>query len=114
LLNLFPEIVLSVYGQNEKFIEEAIPVVRIVSVALLLMSFSTVWLNAVSGTGNTKVNLLIEAVTIVVYCLYVYVILVYLFLPITWGWVSEIVYWISMFSMGYWYMKSGRWKGKEI
>jgi multidrug resistance protein, MATE family len=114
LLNLAPEIILSVYGQSQDFITEAIPVVRIVSVALLLMSFSTVWLNAVSGTGNTVVNLSIEAVTIVLYCVYVYVVLVHLFLPITWGWVSEIVYWISMFSMAFWYMRSGRWKGKVI
>jgi Na+-driven multidrug efflux pump len=114
LLNIAPEVILSVYGQSEEFITEAIPVVRIVSVALLLMSFSTVWLNAVTGTGNTVVNLTIESVTIVLYCLYVYVVLVKFFLPITWGWASEIVYWISMFSMAFWYMKSGKWKGKII
>lgn len=113
-LNIFPEQVLAVYNQNESFTTEAIPVVRIVSFALLLMSFSTIWLNAVSGTGNTKVNLIIEAITILLYCLYVYVVVDYLFLPITLGWLSEIVYWTSMFSMGYWYMKSGRWKGKVI
>ncbi len=114
LLNLAPGIILSVFGQNESFTSEAIPVVRVISVALLLMSFSTVWLNAVTGTGNTVVNLTIEAITIVLYCVYVYVILVYFFLPITWGWASEIVYWTSMFSMAYWYVKSGRWKGKVI
>jgi Na+-driven multidrug efflux pump len=113
-LNLAPQIVLSVYGQSESFIVDAIPVVRVVSVALLLMSFSTVWLNAVTGSGNTVVNLTIETITIVLYCVYVYVVLVWLFLPITWGWASEIVYWVSMFSMAYWYMKSGRWKGKVI
>jgi len=114
LINLAPEIVLSVYGQTKSFIDEAVPVVRVVSIALLLMSFSTVWLNAVTGTGNTVVNLTIETITIVVYCIYVYVVLVHLYLPITWGWGSEIVYWISMFSMAFWYMKSGRWKGKVI
>ena len=114
LLNLAPGIILSVFGQNESFTSEAIPVVRVISVALLLMSFSTVWLSAVTGTGNTVVNLTIEAITIVLYCVYVYVILVYFFLPITWGWASEIVYWTSMFSMAYWYVKSGRWKGKVI
>jgi MATE family multidrug resistance protein len=35
-------------------------------------------------------------------------------MPITWGWASEWVYWISMFSMAYFYMKSGKWKGKQI
>jgi len=114
LLNLFPRVFLSFYGQGEAFIEYAIPSLRIVSVALLMMSFATVWLNCVTGTGNTVVNLTIESITIVIYSIYVYVILEYLNLPITWGWGSEWVYWISMFSMAYFYLKSGRWKTKVI
>ena len=114
VLNLVPEIFLSFYGQGEEFISEAIPVVRIVSLALMMMSIGTIWLNAVTGTGNSQVNLLIEFITITIYSAYVYVVLEYWNLPITWGWVSEWVYWISMFSMAYVYMKSGRWKGKQI
>jgi Na+-driven multidrug efflux pump len=114
ILNLFPEWFLSFYGQGDEFIREAIPVVRVVSLALLFMSFATVWLNAVTGTGNTVVNLTIEAITIVLYSVYCYVVLEYLNLPITWGWASEWVYWISMFSMAYIYLRSGKWKNKKI
>ncbi len=114
LLSIGPSWFLSFYGQGDDFIREAIPVVRVVSIALLLMSFGTIWLNAVTGTGNTRVNLIIEAITIVIYCVYVYVVLEYWNLPITWGWGSEWVYWISMFSMAFIYMRSGRWKGKYI
>lgn len=110
VLNLKPQWFLSFYGQGESFIAEAIPVVRVVAVALLLMAVSTVWLNAVTGTGKTKVNLGIELITIVVYSVYVYVVLEYYQLPITWGWASEWVYWISMFTMAFFYMNSGRWK----
>ncbi|HQQ95699.1 MAG TPA: MATE family efflux transporter [Cyclobacteriaceae bacterium] len=114
LLNLFPTVFLSFYGQGPEFIEEAIPVMQVVTSALLMMSFGVVWLNAVTGTGNTTVNLLIELVTIILYIIYVYVVLEYYFLPITWGWGSEWVYWLSMFSMAFLYMRSGRWKGKVI
>ncbi len=114
LLNIFPSIFLSFFGQGDEFISEAIPVVRIVSLALIMMSFGVVWLNAVTGSGNTGVNLIIELITITLYCVYVFVVLEYLNLPITWGWVSEWVYWMSMFTMAYFYMKSGRWKGKQI
>jgi multidrug resistance protein, MATE family len=109
-----PEWFLSFYGQGDDFIQEGIPVVYVVSIALLMMSFSTVWLNAVTGTGNTVVNLLIESVTIVIYSLYVYFVLEYWKMPITWGWASEWVYWICMFTLAFAYMKSGRWKGKAI
>ncbi len=114
LLNVFPRLFLSFYGQDELFIAEALPVLRIVSAALLMMAFSVVWLNAVTGTGNTLVNLAIEMITILLYSLYVYITLEYLNLPITWGWVSEWVYWLSMFSMAFFYLRSGRWKNKVI
>jgi putative MATE family efflux protein len=114
LLNFWPEWFLSFYGQEEAFIRDAIPVVRVVSIALLMMSFGPVWLNAVTGTGNTTVNLWIEMITLFIYVIYVYVVLEYYGMPITWGWASEWVYWLSMFSMAYLYMKSGRWRGKTM
>jgi putative MATE family efflux protein len=113
-LNIVPEFFLSFYSQGDEFIAEAIPIVRIVSVALLMMSFGTIWLNAVTGTGNSRVNLMIELITIVIYVIYVYLILEYWDLSIGWGWGSEWVYWISMFSMAFAYMKSGKWRDKVI
>jgi multidrug resistance protein, MATE family len=114
IINLMPEFFLSFYGQGDAFIQEAIPIVRIVSLALMMMSFGTIWLNAVTGTGNSRINLLIELITITLYCAYVFVVLEYLNLSIAWGWASEWVYWLSMFSMAYGYMRSGKWKGKVI
>lgn len=114
ILLLAPEWFLSFYGRGDDFISYAIPVVRVVAVALLMMAYSTVWLNAVTGTGNTRVNLLIEAFTLVIYCVYVYVVLEYYHLPITWGWFSECVYWFFMFLLSWWYLRSGKWRGKQI
>jgi putative MATE family efflux protein len=113
-LNMWPEWFLSFYSQGPDFISHGIPVVRIVSVAILMMSVGTVWLNAVTGTGNTLVNLRIEFVTLIIYTLYTFLVLEYWNMPITWGWGSEWVYWISMFSMAFAYMRSGKWKGKKI
>jgi MATE family multidrug resistance protein len=114
ILNLVPEFFLSIFSQGDEFIAEAVPIVRIVSVALLMMSVGTIWLNAVTGTGNTRVNLMIELVTIVIYCLYVFLVLEHWNLSIGWGWGSEWVYWISMFTMAFFYMRSGKWKDKKI
>lgn len=114
LLNLFPHLFLSIYGQSSLFTEHAIPVVRVVSIAMILMSVSVVLLNAVTGTGNSRVTLLIEACTIVFYCMYVYLVLDKYFLSITIGWMSEWIYWISIFIPSYLYLKSGRWKKKNI
>jgi MATE family multidrug resistance protein len=114
LLNLFPQAFLSVYGQDAAFTDAAIPVLRVVSVALIMMSFSVIWLNAVTGTGNTRINLWIEAITIFFYSIYVYLVLEHWHGSLIVGWMSEWLYWGCMFSMSYFYMQSGRWKGKVI
>lgn len=114
LINLFPQIFLSLYGRDAGFIAEAIPVLRMVSVGLLLMSIATVWLNAVTGTANTRINLEIEIVAILLYCIYIYLVLHVWKMPLVWGWASELLYWSILFSLSYLYLRSGRWKSKVI
>lgn len=114
LLNCFPGLFLSVYGQDPAFTLAAIPVIRIVSSALILMSFSTIWLNAVTGTGNTRVNLLIELITIFFYCSYVYLTLERWNMSLVVGWMSEWIYWLSLFVMSFAYIRSGLWRGKVV
>jgi len=114
LLNIFPQAFLAVFGQGNEFAEAALPVLRVVSVALVMMSFSTIWLNAVTGTGNTDVNLAIEIITIIFYCVYVYFVLGYFNLSILYGWMSEYVYWMTTFCFAFFYIRSGRWKKKVI
>ena len=114
LLNLFPGFFLSVYGQGGAFVEDGIPVLRVVSFVMIMQPASTIWLNAVVGTGNSRKNLYTEAVAIVVYTAYVWLVLEVFHLSVTIGWMSEWVYWICMFVPSFLYMKSGRWKGKVI
>ena len=113
-LILFPGFFLSQVQELPAFIEQGVPVLRVVAVAMVMMSFSTISLNAVTGTGNTRTNLLIEAITIIAYSIYIYMVLEYFFLSLTIGWMSEWLYWALTFTMSYIYLKSGRWKGKVI
>lgn len=114
ILNLFPHAFLSIYGQGEDFITAGIPVLRVVSLALVLMSVSVVWMNAVTGSGNSSMNLATEFVAIIFYCIYVYTILEKFQLPITWGWGSEWIYWTTILIPSFWYMQSGKWKKIKI
>ncbi len=114
LLNIFPQAFLSLFGQDQTFTVEALPVLRVVTLALLLMSLSTVMLNTVTASGNTRITFSIEAMSIIMYSAYVYVVSEYYFLPITYGWMSEWLYWICLFTPSFWYVRSGRWKDKKI
>jgi Na+-driven multidrug efflux pump len=81
-----------------------------VSLGMLCMSIGTVWLNAVTGTGRTKVNLSIEIVAIIIYIIYIYYVMVRWRLSLTITWSNELVYWTSIFILAFWYIKSGKWK----
>jgi Na+-driven multidrug efflux pump len=113
-INIFPHLILSIYSQGNDFISAAIPVMRIVSVATLGMSVATIWLNSVTGTGNTKINLTIEIFSISLYIIYIYIVLEKLKLPISFGWMSEWLYWLCIGIPAYLYIKSGKWKNKKI
>lgn len=114
LLNIFAAEFLQIYGQGNEFVQAAIPVMRVVTVGLVLMSFANVWLNAIAGTGNPKVNLAFEVLAIAVYSIYVFYVLKVYRLPIVIGWMSEWVYWSILFVTSFGYMLSNRWKGKVI
>ena len=112
LINLFPQLFLLVYDQHPDFIIEAVPVIRMVSVGILCMSVATVWLNAVTGTGNSKMNLCIEIVAIIIYCSYIYLVINVWQLSLVWAWSSELLYWGILLILSFLYMKSGKWKKK--
>jgi MATE family multidrug resistance protein len=114
IINIAPAFLLRIYGRDAGFIAEAIPVIRVVTMALLMMTVGTVWLNAVTGTGNTKINLVIEIITILLYSIYIYFVLHVWKLSLVWAWSSELIYWTTLFTLSYAYLKSGKWKGKVI
>lgn len=114
LINIFPHLFISIFGRGDAFMDEAIPVIRMVSIGILCMSIATVWLNAVTGTGNTKVNLAIEIVAIILYTIYIYLVLKVWDLGLIWAWASELLYWAVLFILSYLYLRSGKWKKKVI
>jgi len=113
-LNLFPNVFLVVFGQDNAFSEQATPVIRVVSVALLIMSLGTVWLNSVTGTGNSRITFAIEAVAIILYCLYVYMVMEKMHSSIVIGWMSEWLYWTTLFSLSFFYIRSRKWEKKVL
>ncbi|MDB5199132.1 MAG: family efflux transporter [Chitinophagaceae bacterium] len=114
ILNLFPQHFLKWFGQDAAFIHDAVPVIRIVSLGMLMMSIAVIWLNAVTGTGKTKMNLLIELIAIICYLIYIYLVMIKFKLSLEWAWANELIYWMAIFAIAFWYIKSGRWKQKIV
>lgn len=114
LLLLFSHSFLAIYGTSDSLIALATPSLRVIVVGTVMMGISTVLFNGVLGTGNTRVNLLIEVTCVSCYLVYCYIVIERLRLPLVWAWVSEFVYWGSLFIASYLYLRTGRWKGKAI
>lgn len=114
LLTVFPDQFLSIYGQTDAFMKAAVPVMRVVAFAMVLMSVATVWLNAVIGTGNSRITFMIEVLAIVVYCIYVFLVLEVYQLSILWGWMSELIYWSIIFIFSYRYIRRNKWQKLSI
>jgi MATE family multidrug resistance protein len=113
ILNIFPYHFLGLFRQNNFFVEAALPVVRVVSLGMIMMSIAAVWLNAVTGTGKTKMNLVIEIAAIVFYLLYTFIIVKKLKLSLAIVWSNELVYWLLIFSVSFWFIKKGLWRGNR-
>ncbi|RYZ23373.1 MAG: MATE family efflux transporter [Chitinophagaceae bacterium] len=109
-LFFFPHAYLSIYGRGAAFVDAGAPVVRVVASALMLMSMATIWLQAVTGTGNSRVTFLIELAAIFGYVIYVFLVLEHWKLSLVWAWGSEFLYWTIILILSVWYIRSGKWE----
>ena len=113
IINIFPNAFFGLFGQGNLFVQEAIPVLRMVTAGLLIMSVGNIWLNGVTGTGKTKVNLAIEIIAISIYLIYTWIVMKVHYTTLAMAWSNELVYWTSILIMAFWYIKSGKWKSKK-
>ena len=112
LLNIFPGAFFNLFGRDQGFVQQGIPVIRMVSLGMIFMSIANIWLNGVTGTGRTTVNLGIEIIAISFYLLYTLYFMKVHYISLAMAWSNEFVYWTIIFLMSFLYLKSGRWKTK--
>ncbi len=110
ILNSMPETFFAMFEQSASFANEGLPVIRTVSVGMLLMSLSVVWLNGVTGTGYTTINLLIEIAAIAIYLAYTWFFMKYQYAGLAMAWSNEVVYWLVILIPSLLFMRYGKWK----
>jgi Na+-driven multidrug efflux pump len=114
ILLVFSQEFLSIYSNDLSLVSFASPSLRVIVAATLIMSISTVVFNGVVGTGNTLVNLTMEIGCVGAYLVYCYFIIYVWRSPLYLCWGSEFIYWTTLLTASVIYLKSGRWKGKDI
>ncbi|HEY9262549.1 MATE family efflux transporter [Chitinophaga sp.] len=114
LVNLFPYTLLHIYTSNADLITAAIPSIRIITLSTILMAVAAVVMSGVIGTGNTRMNLITEIAAVIGYLLYCDIVIERMHSQLQWAWGADFIYWTIIFGMSFWYLRSGKWKGKEI
>jgi len=110
----FPELFIRIYTNDWSLIADTVPVIRVVSGAMIFCAVSSIIFNALLGTGNTRTALAIDLASMVFYVLFIWYTAIYNPQTTAVVWLSELVYWIPIGIAGYWYMLKGNWRKKEI
>ncbi len=113
-LNIHPGFFFKLFGQDEAFVSAGIPVIRMVSVGIIINSLANVWLNAVTGTGKTRVSFLFEWISISLYMGYTLYFMKVNYISLAMAWSNEFIYWSATLIMAVWYMRSKRWETNSI
>jgi Na+-driven multidrug efflux pump len=106
---LFPRFVLGIYSNKADVIEGAVASLRMVSIAAIVYAIGGVMFNAVSGTGATRISLVIELCTLSAYITYTIVTGWLSHVPLHIFWAAEIVYMSAMLIGSLLYLRSGKW-----
>ena len=117
LMNVFfPEAVLSLAVENNAhgLIQDSVPTMYVISLALLAFGLAITVYSGVTGSGNTRTALGIETITILMYLVIAYTLGVVLKASVEVIWLTEPAYFILMGLFSLIYMRSGKWKGKKI
>ena len=111
---LFPQAVARIYTDIPAVIAASVPALIVMSTSYLLNVGGQVFFLAVSGTGSTRTAFKLELIALAVYMVYCTVIVEWLRLDVAICWTAEYVYAGVLFLCSWLYMRSGRWKNRQI
>ncbi len=111
---LFPRLIIQLFTSDAALADYAIGPLYLICAASVLFSVGGIFLGAVSGTGNTKVSMVIEFTSMLCYLGYILFIYTRDNASIEFYWTTEGYYWLFIGSLSFLYLRSGKWKGKTI
>jgi Na+-driven multidrug efflux pump len=111
---IFTSSIIRIYTNDPAIISETLSPLYVLISFLPLYAVGAIVVNSVSGSGNTRTMFGIEMITLAIYMLYAWFIIVHLRASVAMAWTTEHVYWFFLTLFSFIYMRSGKWKDKEI
>jgi Na+-driven multidrug efflux pump len=106
----FPRQIISFFTENPELTEATIPLLRVITLALIAFSVSMIIFSTLSGTGKTSTALRIEIISIALYLLFAFVLATGFNAPASSVWFVEVLYYSLLGLFAFIYLKRGKWK----
>lgn len=114
ILALFPNPILRIFTDSAVLIDATRETMYAIVINTLIQTGAYIVYNAVSGTGNTRVALLIELIATVVYGVAIYIVVIVLRSSVALCWLCDSTYALTIGLASFLYLWSGRWKNRRI
>ncbi len=114
LIAVFPIQTLRIYTPDTDLLSASVYPLYIILLMMPLVSISNIYFNAVSGTGNTRMALFIELMTLSAYLFYTWLLVFHFKASLALCWTNEGIYSIIIFSLSYFYLRKGKWKERRF
>ncbi|MBL7826757.1 MAG: MATE family efflux transporter [Saprospiraceae bacterium] len=110
---LFPgKLLYPLLGKEDmSLISDTQPIFYLMLGLVSLATFGAVFMNALTGTGATWFGLKLQGICVVSYLSYLFYITNFTDLGLLWVWMAEVVYWILMILLVFYYLRSEKWHG---
>lgn len=109
---LYPEFLISMVNPRADVVNETALILRQIFPAVLVFAFTSVFYNTISGSGNTRVSLLIEFICVFFYLVFAYIFIFHFDWYIGQVWYIEYIYFFLLALSSLIYLKFFDWKKK--
>lgn len=113
LVAIFPMQIIRIYTDDLNLAQLVIPSIYVICAGTVFQGIGNAYFEAVSGTGNTSAALYLEAVILVIYVAFIWM-MTHLTTNVHWVWTAEIIYGALLGIFCFIYMKFAKWNKKHI
>ena len=113
LVAIFPIQIARIYTDDLNLAQLVVPSIYVICFGTIFQGIGNAYFEAVSGTGNTSAALYLEAIILVIYIAFIWM-MTHLTTNVHWVWTAEILYGALLGIFCIVYMKFAKWDRKMI
>ena len=114
VIGFFPDAVMSIFT-NDAALKATVRGALYVMLSSYIFTIpAQILFHSVSGTGNTRTALVIEATALFIYCIYIGIVIFHFRVALPYCWLSERIYAVFALIFSFIYLKFGNWQKKQF